>query len=149
MADINTENVESLGLAWYFDYPTNRGMAGVDECITYRLFDLAGVPASRTSYFHFRVIDNATEQAFGSNPKDGSSLPVTEVELTDSADFSFHRHLAAAYISGPQIIEYHYRSLETENSKGGAEANRLHRLAVSVKLKFSQPYPGGEKCEQR
>ena len=26
LADINTENVESLGLAWHFDYPTNRGM---------------------------------------------------------------------------------------------------------------------------
>jgi len=40
----------------------NRGMAGVDECITYRLFDLAGVPASRTSYFHFRIIDESLEQ---------------------------------------------------------------------------------------
>jgi len=40
----------------------NRGMAGIDECITYRLFELAGVPSSRTSYFHFRVIDGATEQ---------------------------------------------------------------------------------------
>jgi quinohemoprotein ethanol dehydrogenase len=26
VADINTENVENLGLAWHFDYPTNRGM---------------------------------------------------------------------------------------------------------------------------
>lgn len=41
----------------------NRGMAGIDECITYRMFELAGVPASRTSYFHFRVIDGATEQS--------------------------------------------------------------------------------------
>ncbi|MDF1713649.1 MAG: lamin tail domain-containing protein, partial [Akkermansiaceae bacterium] len=41
----------------------NRGMAGVDECITYRLFDLAGVPSSRTSYFHFRVIDESLEQS--------------------------------------------------------------------------------------
>ncbi len=40
----------------------NRGMAGVDECLTYRLFDLAGVPSSRTSYFHFRVIDESIEQ---------------------------------------------------------------------------------------
>ena len=41
----------------------NRGMAGVDECITYRLFDLAGVPSSRTSYFHLRVIDEQQEQS--------------------------------------------------------------------------------------
>ena len=26
LADINTDNVGNLGLAWYFDYPTNRGM---------------------------------------------------------------------------------------------------------------------------
>jgi quinohemoprotein ethanol dehydrogenase len=26
VSDINTENVETLGLAWHFDYPTNRGM---------------------------------------------------------------------------------------------------------------------------
>lgn len=44
----------------------NRGMAGVDECVSYRLFELAGVPASRTSYFHFRVVDDAQE----SNPSD-------------------------------------------------------------------------------
>ena len=41
----------------------NRGMAGVDECISYRLFELAGVPSSRTSHFHFRVIDDVAESS--------------------------------------------------------------------------------------
>ncbi|MEN8127146.1 MAG: lamin tail domain-containing protein [Planctomycetota bacterium] len=41
--------------------PPNRGMAGIDECLPFRLFELAGIPTSRTSYFHFRVIDGADE----------------------------------------------------------------------------------------
>ncbi|MCK5000357.1 MAG: lamin tail domain-containing protein [Anaerohalosphaera sp.] len=41
--------------------PPNRGMAGIDECLSFRLFELSGVPTSRTSYFHFRVIDGADE----------------------------------------------------------------------------------------
>jgi len=40
-------------------------------------------------------INNAAEQAFGSDPKDASSQPATEIELTDQAEFSFHRHLTA------------------------------------------------------
>ncbi len=39
----------------------NRGMAGLDEAISFRLYELAGVPASKTHYVHFRVIDNAIE----------------------------------------------------------------------------------------
>jgi hypothetical protein len=41
--------------------PTNRGMAGIDESIAFRLYDLAGVPSSRTNFFHFRIIDEAEE----------------------------------------------------------------------------------------
>ena len=50
--------VNSGSAPWNY---VNRGMAGIDECITFRLFELAGVPASRTSYFHFRVIDGVAE----------------------------------------------------------------------------------------
>ena len=39
----------------------NRGMAGVEECLSFRLFELAGVPSSRTHYFQLRVIDDALE----------------------------------------------------------------------------------------
>ncbi len=48
----------------------NRGMAGFDECGGYRLMELAGVPSSRTSYFHFRVIDDSSESN-ASNQYDG------------------------------------------------------------------------------
>ncbi len=39
----------------------HRGAAGVEEAASYRAFDLAGNPALRTTYVHWRVIDGATE----------------------------------------------------------------------------------------
>ena len=48
----------------------NRGMAGIDEAVSYRLYELAGVPSSRTHHLHFRVIDDATE-ASGSDQYEG------------------------------------------------------------------------------
>lgn len=47
----------------------HRGSAGVEEAASYRMFDLAGVPALRTSYVHWRVIDNALES--GATQYDG------------------------------------------------------------------------------
>lgn len=39
----------------------NRGMAGLDEAVSFRLYDLAGVPSSRTHHLSLRVIDDAAE----------------------------------------------------------------------------------------
>ncbi len=52
-------NVSSLPSSWA---PWNRGMAGLDERMQYRLTELAGVPSPRASYFQLRVIDDALEQ---------------------------------------------------------------------------------------
>ncbi len=41
--------------------PVHRGMAGIDEAVTYRMYQLAGYPSPRTHYVHFRVIDDANE----------------------------------------------------------------------------------------
>lgn len=46
--------------------PVHRGIAGLDEAVTFRAYQLAGVPSSSTHWVHFRVIDGAAE----SNPKD-------------------------------------------------------------------------------
>ncbi|HYO24065.1 MAG TPA: lamin tail domain-containing protein, partial [Lacipirellulaceae bacterium] len=40
---------------------TNRGMAGLDEAVSFRLFQLAGVAAPNTNYVQWRVIDAAAE----------------------------------------------------------------------------------------
>ncbi len=40
----------------------NRGMAGLDEALSFRSYEIAGVPASRCRHVQFRVIDGAEEQ---------------------------------------------------------------------------------------
>ncbi len=57
-ADWKTMNFDACASPWA---SVNRGMAGLDEGISYRLYELAGVPSSKTHYLHFRVIDNAIE----------------------------------------------------------------------------------------
>ena len=39
----------------------HRGMAGVEEAVSYRIYELAGVPSPHTHYYHFRVVRGATE----------------------------------------------------------------------------------------
>lgn len=39
----------------------NRGEHGMYEAVTFRLFEMAGVPASHTNWVHFRVIDGEEE----------------------------------------------------------------------------------------
>ncbi|MEN8796301.1 MAG: lamin tail domain-containing protein [Akkermansiaceae bacterium] len=39
----------------------NRGMAGMDESLSFKVHQLTGALAPHTSYLHFRVIDNAVE----------------------------------------------------------------------------------------
>lgn len=41
----------------------NRGMGGIEECISFRTYELLGVPAPKTHYVSFRIIDNAVEAA--------------------------------------------------------------------------------------
>ena len=41
---------------------TNRGMAGLDEAVSFRAYELAGVPSSRCRHVQFRVVDAAEEQ---------------------------------------------------------------------------------------
>lgn len=49
--------------------PHNRGMVGLDESVSYRIFQLAGLDAPNTNYVQFRVIDGAQEAT--SNQYDG------------------------------------------------------------------------------
>ena len=41
----------------------NRGMAGMDEAVSFRAYQLAGVPAANTHWVHFRVVDHDVEAA--------------------------------------------------------------------------------------
>ena len=39
----------------------NRGMAGMDEAVSFRAYQLAGVPSANTHWIHFRVLSRAEE----------------------------------------------------------------------------------------
>lgn len=51
-------NLNPCASAWA---PVNRGMAGMDEALSYRVYQLAGVPSPDTFWIQFRVIDSAEE----------------------------------------------------------------------------------------
>jgi hypothetical protein len=70
----------------------HRGMAGVDEAISYRVYQLLGVPASSTHPVHFRVIDSRYE-ASPITQYDGDAWGLyLAVEQPDGA-FLDERHL--------------------------------------------------------
>ena len=52
------------------DFNPNRGEAGMIEALSFKLFNMAGVPAARTHWLHFRVVDNAAE-AVAANQYEG------------------------------------------------------------------------------
>lgn len=55
---VNRLNFNTCASPWA---AVNRGMAGLDESVSFRLYELAGVPSPRTNYFTLRVIDDAEE----------------------------------------------------------------------------------------
>jgi hypothetical protein len=61
----DTLNFNACASPWA---PVHRGMAGVDEATSFRLFELAGIPSPRTHYVHFRIVDDSDES--GSNQYD-------------------------------------------------------------------------------
>jgi hypothetical protein len=70
--------------------PVNRGMAGLDESVAYRLYQLAGVPSPNTHYVHLRVIDDSTE-ASSTDQYSGDLWGLyLAVEQTDSRFISEH-----------------------------------------------------------
>jgi len=56
--DWKTMNFNSCASPWV---ASNRGMAGIDEAVPHRLYQLAGVPSSHTHWIHFRVVDAVDE----------------------------------------------------------------------------------------
>ncbi|MBN2133504.1 MAG: lamin tail domain-containing protein [Sedimentisphaerales bacterium] len=55
---IKTLNLSGLSSPWA---PQNRGMAGMDEAVAFRLFNMVGVPAPHTAWFQLRIIDTPQE----------------------------------------------------------------------------------------
>ena len=60
-------NFSAMASPWV---PINRGMAGLDEGLAMRTYDLSGIPTMNTNYFQLRVIDGEVE-ANPNNQYDG------------------------------------------------------------------------------
>ena len=59
---IRTLNWSALSSPWN---PANRGAAGLDEALAFRLWRLSGISAANTNYFHLRIVDNSREDIRG------------------------------------------------------------------------------------
>ncbi len=59
---VRTLNWSALSSPWN---PANRGAAGLDEALAFRLWRMAGIPAANTNYFHLRIIDGTRETTRG------------------------------------------------------------------------------------
>jgi hypothetical protein len=55
---LNRMNFNGCSSPWA---PVNRGMAGLDEAVSYKMYALAGVSAPNTHFFQFRIIDDGLE----------------------------------------------------------------------------------------
>ncbi|MCW1923586.1 CotH kinase family protein [Luteolibacter arcticus] len=62
----------------------HRGMAGVEEASSYKVFQLGGLPSPNTHYYHFRVVRGATE-----TPAAGTIIndPIGNAEGQYAGDF--------------------------------------------------------------
>ena len=63
----NNFNLNACASPWV---QVNRGMAGMDEVVSFRAYELAGVPAANAHWIHFRVLD-APEESPASSQYDG------------------------------------------------------------------------------
>ncbi len=61
-ADWNSIPVDACASPWA---AVHRGMAGVEEALGYRLYELAGMASLRTTYLHLRVVRGANEAGTG------------------------------------------------------------------------------------
>lgn len=79
----------------------HRGMAGVEEALSYRLFQLGGVPSPNTHYYHFRVVRGTNETPVaGTNVTD----PIGNGDGQFAGDF-WGLYLAVEPVSGSFLDE--------------------------------------------
>jgi hypothetical protein len=61
----------------------HRGEQGLFESVGFKLFNLAGVPASHTNYVHFRIVENANETGANQFSGDFQGIYLAVEELDD------------------------------------------------------------------
>ena len=79
----------------------HRGMAGVEEALSYKIFQLAGVPSANTHYYHFRVVRGTNE-----SPATGVTIadPIGTADGQYAGDF-WGLYLAVEPVGGSFLDE--------------------------------------------
>lgn len=79
----------------------HRGMAGVEEAVSFKIFQLAGVPSAQTHYYHFRVVRGTNETPTAGVP---ISDPIGAGDGQYAGDF-WGLYLAVERIAGSFLDE--------------------------------------------
>ncbi len=84
--------------------PVHRGMAGVEQTLSLKAYDLAGVPTTSSHYYHFRVVRSATETPPAGNPLEGDLWLGTTADGQYGGDF-WGLYLAVEPLKGSFLDE--------------------------------------------
>lgn len=75
---LNLSAVIQQGDFWH------RGEQGLFESVGFKLFELAGAPASKTNYVHFRIVESASESGASQYSSDFQGLYLAVEQLDDN-----------------------------------------------------------------
>ncbi len=113
----------------------HRGEQGIFEAVTFKLFNMAGVPAPKTNYLHFRVIDEQYEDGL----LNAAHPPITSRGTQYDGDF-WGLYLALEHMDGHFLdehdlpdgnlykIEGHNGELNNQGPTGVTDRSDLNRF---------------------
>ncbi len=111
-----------------------RGELGMFESMSYKLFNLAGVPASDTNFVHYRVITGASE--YGSNQYDGDFWGLyLSIENPDEQFLEEHGlpdgnlYKIESTVPSPGVPNYYEGELNNLGRNGPSNGSDLAALA--------------------
>ena len=107
----------------------NRGMAGMDEAVSFRAYHLAGVPSPNTHWIHWRVISRADE-ASAKSQYDGDLWGLYMVVQDPDGAFLRERGLPNGNTYSPETGKKH---LAPELPKDGSDFNKFMDGSRSTK----------------
>ena len=134
---LRTLNLGTAASPWA---PANRGLAGLDEALAFRLFNMVGVAAPNISPFQLRVIDSQ-EEASASSQYEGDLWGLYLAFENPSGDF-----LRAHDLPDGNLFRMQNTSSELENHGLGlpgdlSDLNAFTSARTGYNLRPSQPIP--------
>ena len=131
-------NMNPCASAWA---PVNRGMAGMDEALSYRAYQLCGVPSPDTFWIHFRVIDAANESSQNQYSSDlwGLYLIVQEKNGTWLREQNLPDGNIYSIDSGPKHIAKKVQGRASRPPRGprGDESEEWWRASLDLPAYYS------------